>query len=178
MWTVQAPHSPAPQPNLVPVSLICSRMIQSSGVSASASTLAGLPLIVKATVVMRPPLRSVLVRIWLCFCWSTPPSTGAVSSSAYRTGPAIRKRILETVQDGRIDAPRPESRCVGRCPLPWANTGLLPLDLDDLVGFGAAWRHDLDLHALLLADEGAGEGGSNGNLSLLGVRLRLADDLP
>src|SRR6201984_3044336 len=52
MCTVQAPHNPAPQPNFVPVSLRCSRTIQRSGVSASASTLAGLPLIVKATVVM------------------------------------------------------------------------------------------------------------------------------
>src|SRR5260221_11076128 len=37
-WTVQAPHRPAPQPNFVPVICNCSRMAQSSGVSAAAST--------------------------------------------------------------------------------------------------------------------------------------------
>jgi hypothetical protein len=31
-WTVQAQHSPAPQPNFVPVSLRCSRTIQRSSV--------------------------------------------------------------------------------------------------------------------------------------------------
>src|SRR5271167_4645259 len=68
IWTVQAPHSPAPQPNFVPVSLRCSRTIQSSGVSASASTLAGLLLIVKATVVMSTsPSFGARVRIWLWF---------------------------------------------------------------------------------------------------------------
>src|SRR5215210_4159151 len=49
--TVQAPHRPEPQPYLVPVSLTCSRMTQSSGVWGSASALAGLPLIVKAIVI-------------------------------------------------------------------------------------------------------------------------------
>src|SRR6266567_153089 len=34
---------------------------------------------------------------------------------------------------------------------------LLPLDLHHLVGFGAAWGDDLDLRALLLADESAGQ---------------------
>src|SRR6266566_2918329 len=34
---------------------------------------------------------------------------------------------------------------------------LLPLDLHHLIGFGAAWGDDLDLRALLLADESAGQ---------------------
>src|SRR5271155_1056820 len=52
IWTVQAPHNPAPQPNFVPVSFKCSRTIQSNGVSASASTLAAAPLIVNVTIVI------------------------------------------------------------------------------------------------------------------------------
>src|SRR5215467_10995175 len=43
-WTLQAPHSPAPQPNLVPVSSSVSRRTQSSGVSASTLTLFSVPL--------------------------------------------------------------------------------------------------------------------------------------
>src|SRR5256886_11766577 len=42
--TVQAPHSPEPHPNLVPVSFRCSRTTHSSGVPGSASTLTDLPL--------------------------------------------------------------------------------------------------------------------------------------
>src|ERR1041384_3912764 len=47
--TVHAPHRPEPQPNLVPVSLRCSRTTQSNGVLASTSTLAAVPLTVNAT---------------------------------------------------------------------------------------------------------------------------------
>ena len=50
-WTVQAPHRPAPQPNLVPVSFRCSRTTQSSGVLASTSTLCAVPLTVNATAI-------------------------------------------------------------------------------------------------------------------------------
>src|SRR5579862_6011501 len=50
-WTVQAPHMPAPQPYFVPVSLRCSRMTQSSGVSGAASTFAGLLLTVKVIAI-------------------------------------------------------------------------------------------------------------------------------
>src|ERR1700755_2218249 len=46
-WTVQAPHRPAPQPNLVPVICNCSRMTQSSGVSLAASTDTLRPLTVR-----------------------------------------------------------------------------------------------------------------------------------
>src|SRR5260370_17750645 len=51
--TVHAPHSPAPQPNLVPVICSCSRMAQSSGVSGAASTDIFRPLMFK--VGMFPP---------------------------------------------------------------------------------------------------------------------------
>jgi hypothetical protein len=44
MWTIQAPHNPAPQPNFVPLNLICSRMIQSNGVGGGASELTACPL--------------------------------------------------------------------------------------------------------------------------------------
>src|SRR5262245_48196702 len=57
MWTVQAPHKPEPQPNLVPVSLRCSRTTQSSGVLASTSTFAAVPLTVNATAMAFPPRR-------------------------------------------------------------------------------------------------------------------------
>ena len=48
MCTMQAPHSPVPQPNLVPVSLSSSRITHNSGVSAGACERAGLPLTVKS----------------------------------------------------------------------------------------------------------------------------------
>src|SRR4029079_16270480 len=55
---------------------------------------------------------------------------------------------------------------------------LFPLDLNDLVSFGATRGHHFDLDALLLADKGAGERRGDGNLALLGVRSGLADKLP
>src|ERR1700716_3811582 len=42
--TVQAPHNPSPQPNLVPVMPSTSRSTHSRGVSPSTSTLCGVPL--------------------------------------------------------------------------------------------------------------------------------------
>ncbi len=45
MCTVQAPHWAMPQPYLVPVRPICSRITQSSGVSGSTSTSRTVPLI-------------------------------------------------------------------------------------------------------------------------------------
>src|SRR5260370_36941827 len=53
---------------------------------------------------------------------------------------------------------------------------LPPLDLHDLVRLGAAGRHDLDLRALLLADERARDRRGDRDLSLLGVGFRFADD--
>src|SRR5215813_1332347 len=84
MCTVQAPHNPAPQPNFVPVSFRCSRTIQRSGVSASASTLAGLPLIVKATVVM-----------------STSPSFGARMAREL-FAPLLESAVLQRPHIGRV----------------------------------------------------------------------------
>src|SRR3954465_12213868 len=43
MCTMQAPHNPVPQPNLVPVSLRSSRITHNSGVTGGASVVAGLP---------------------------------------------------------------------------------------------------------------------------------------
>src|SRR5262245_25314800 len=47
MCTMQAPHSPVPQPNLVPVSLRPSRSTHNSGVAGGASVDAALPFTVK-----------------------------------------------------------------------------------------------------------------------------------
>src|SRR5580658_7816861 len=49
MWTVQAPHSDMPQPNLVPVMPRVSRRTQSNGMAATASTVCGLPFKVNFT---------------------------------------------------------------------------------------------------------------------------------
>src|SRR5271165_3348383 len=57
--TVQAPHMPIPQPNLVPVRPIVSRITQRSGVSSSTSTDTDRPLI--WNMVMDERLLSVLL---------------------------------------------------------------------------------------------------------------------
>src|SRR5262245_60796699 len=48
---MQAPHRPAPQPNLVPVSFKSSRITHSSGVSGGASVVAALPFTRKLVVI-------------------------------------------------------------------------------------------------------------------------------
>jgi hypothetical protein len=55
--TVQAPHSAAPQPNLVPFMPSRSRSTQSSGMSGGASTVWAFPLIFKVTMSIPPRLR-------------------------------------------------------------------------------------------------------------------------
>src|ERR1700739_1835291 len=52
--TTQAPHSPAPQPNLVPVSLSSSRITHNSGVTAGASTLTAEPFTVNWKAISLP----------------------------------------------------------------------------------------------------------------------------
>src|ERR1700731_521287 len=52
IWTVQAPHCAMPQPYLVPVRPIFSRIAQSSGVSGSTSTSIVLPLIVRFAIAL------------------------------------------------------------------------------------------------------------------------------
>src|SRR5256885_9340739 len=47
MCTMQAPHNPVPQPNLVPVSLRSSRITHNNGVAGGASVAAGLPFTMK-----------------------------------------------------------------------------------------------------------------------------------
>src|SRR5262249_35637845 len=69
--TVQAPHRPAPQPNLVPVICNCSLMAQSSGESFAASTDFFCPLIMRSGIVSSPAgvgcrLRRQLTKVgWL-----------------------------------------------------------------------------------------------------------------
>src|SRR5665213_2159781 len=53
-WTVQAPHRPAPQPNLVPVICNSSRITQSSGVSLAASTDIFRPFIFRLGILLFP----------------------------------------------------------------------------------------------------------------------------
>src|SRR5438445_894870 len=54
MCTMQAPHCPAPQPYLVPVSLSSSRSTHRRGVPSGAALVTGLPLTVKV-MAMGPP---------------------------------------------------------------------------------------------------------------------------
>src|SRR5689334_8489325 len=58
-WTVQAPHSAMPQPNLVPVMPRTSRSTQSSGVSPSTSTLCVVPLTLRSKAMASSPFSSV-----------------------------------------------------------------------------------------------------------------------
>src|SRR5215468_4268775 len=51
MCTMQAPHNPVPQPNLVPVSLRSSRSTHKSGVAGGASVDAGLPFTTKLVAI-------------------------------------------------------------------------------------------------------------------------------
>src|SRR5258707_15059106 len=55
MCTRHAPHSPAPQPNLVPVSLSSSLMIHKRGVVGGAADEAGFPFIVKSVDMFASP---------------------------------------------------------------------------------------------------------------------------
>jgi len=50
--TMQAPHKPVPQPNLVPVSLRSSRITHNSGVVGGASLDAALPFTVKLMAIV------------------------------------------------------------------------------------------------------------------------------
>src|ERR1044072_6832449 len=58
--TVQPPHRPPPQPNLVPVICNCSRMTQSSGVSFAASTDIFRPLIFRLGISSPLPVEVLL----------------------------------------------------------------------------------------------------------------------
>src|SRR6185437_15748295 len=61
----------------------------------------------------------------------------------------------------------------------WAKAKrLLPLHLLDFIALGAAGGDDLDLAALALANQRLGERRGDRDAALLGVGLRLADDLP
>src|SRR3954470_13928800 len=48
---MQAPQSPVPQPNFVPVSLRSSRITHNNGVAGGASVVAGLPFTVKSVAI-------------------------------------------------------------------------------------------------------------------------------
>src|SRR5262245_48080268 len=100
-WTVQDPHSPEPQPNLVPVNFRCSRTTQSSGVSASASTRSALPLIVNETAICVPSS-------WRMVWWIRvlkPDDRGAAS---HTDGPAAR--IFLVLIETAVARPKPPDR--------------------------------------------------------------------
>src|SRR6476659_10415695 len=63
MCTMHAPHSPAPQPNLVPVSLSSSLMIHKRGVVGGAADEAGFPSIVKSVDMFAPPAELLCKRL-------------------------------------------------------------------------------------------------------------------
>src|ERR1700751_5465949 len=76
-WTVQAPHRPAPQPNLVPVICNCSRMTHSSGVSLAASTDIFRPLMLRLGIsTPLPALKPLTAAADLLVTWYLPASTG------------------------------------------------------------------------------------------------------
>src|SRR6202035_2285079 len=79
--TVQAPQAAMPQPNLVPVSLRCSRNTQSSGVSGAASTSCRCPLTVKATIGLLPGLdvHALAARERPLLLFSSPVGDAALS---------------------------------------------------------------------------------------------------
>src|SRR3954471_10847863 len=62
MCTVQAPHSAAPQPNLVPVMPSTSRRTQSNGVSPSTSALCAVPLTLMLKAMLGSPFDLLDVR--------------------------------------------------------------------------------------------------------------------
>src|SRR5215475_12549415 len=55
IWTVHAPQSAIPQPNLVPVMPSVSRRTHRSGIVGTTSTVWGLPFSVKRTTAMEQP---------------------------------------------------------------------------------------------------------------------------
>jgi hypothetical protein len=69
--TVQAPHMATPQPNLVPVSLRCSRSTHNSGVSLPALTSRRCPLTVNAAM-------SASLRKPIFICEQDTPKSHAV----------------------------------------------------------------------------------------------------
>src|SRR5579871_1127377 len=72
----------------------------------------------------------------------------------------------------------PHNRNILRSEVLRGSAPLLPLDLGDLVGLGAARRHHLDRVALLLADQRTRQRRGDRDAALLRVGLGLADDLP
>src|SRR5690349_23219951 len=93
-WTVQAPHSPAPHPNLVPVICNCSRMAHSSGVSFAASTDMLCPLMLRVGIVFLPlPVRVPLTTATHFVGHERPPGRRPLGSKNDRV-PTTAQRDL------------------------------------------------------------------------------------
>src|SRR5262245_34627451 len=95
MWTMQAPHRPAPHPNLVPVSLRLSRSTHSSGVSLGASLEAGFPFTVNAVAIGETSLK-------ICFKF--------VRNSTSRRHPKVRDFRVAWRGPGSVDRARLDPR--------------------------------------------------------------------
>src|ERR1019366_971475 len=84
-WTVQAPQSPAPHPNFVPVSSRVSRSTQSRGVSGGTSILCSVPLTRRVI--------SDIVFPWVTGMASDVKGNGEKGKSGHRAGPDKRQCI-------------------------------------------------------------------------------------
>src|SRR5437764_9185066 len=100
--TVQAPHRPAPQPNLVPVICSCSRMTQSSGVSLDASTDIFRPLILRLGMLAPLPVcEAAYGGISLFGYWPAP--TGSMPVGAQNDAELSRRQSnLESLEGNKI----------------------------------------------------------------------------
>src|SRR2546428_2126246 len=78
MCTMQAPHCPAPQPYLVPVSLSSSRSTHRRGVPSGAALATGLPLTVKVMAMRTSP-------DWCSHATSAAPGRAACERSEEHT---------------------------------------------------------------------------------------------
>src|SRR4051812_22516970 len=88
--TVQAPHSPAPQPNLVPVICNSSRMTHSSGVSFAASTDTVRPLMVSLGIGFFPARRATSLTAKFGLVVSSAP-TGSMPATPTMIASADRR---------------------------------------------------------------------------------------
>src|SRR5258708_18115301 len=100
--TVQAPHRPAPEPNLVPVICSCSRMTQSSGVSLAASTDIFRPLIFRLGICASPSAVGSRLRRQLTFGYWLAPTGSMPVGAQDDTDPNWRQCDMESLEENII----------------------------------------------------------------------------
>src|SRR5688572_19429693 len=103
MCTVQAPHRPMPQPNLAPFSSSSSRSTQSSGVSASTSTVRCSPLTLMVWLMRYLGMRGRFARAKPNFRPSRPPLH---RSLLHQTG-LLDSRDVSAVRNAACEVCRP-----------------------------------------------------------------------